>query len=158
MGTNYTAQKPNFDPRSYFDGPIKAWGLVQNRSGDVVNRFDVEIIATQDGETIILDETFQYYDAEQAAGQPTKRVWRITPDGPNWTGTAGDILGTAVGTNYGNALQWTYQMDLPVGDSSYRVTFDDWIWAMNDGVIINRSYIKKFGITWAEVTLFMQKQ
>jgi hypothetical protein len=29
---------------------------------------------------------------------------------------------------------------------------------MNDGILINKSYLKKFGITMAELTLFMQKQ
>ena len=29
---------------------------------------------------------------------------------------------------------------------------------MNDGVLINRSYLKKFGLTVAELTIFMQKQ
>jgi hypothetical protein len=32
------------------------------------------------------------------------------------------------------------------------------MWAMNDGVVVNRSYLKKFGFTVAELTLFMQKQ
>ena len=29
---------------------------------------------------------------------------------------------------------------------------------MNDGVLINRSHLKKFGITVAEITIVMQKQ
>jgi hypothetical protein len=29
---------------------------------------------------------------------------------------------------------------------------------MNDGVLINRTKIKKFGISFAELTIFMQKQ
>jgi hypothetical protein len=49
-------------------------------------------------------------------------------------------------------------MDLEVGDKTYRIKLDDWMWQMNDGVLINRSYLKKFGITVAELTLFMQKQ
>ena len=55
-------------------------------------------------------------------------------------------------------MRWAYQMDLDVGDNTYRITFDDWMFLMNDGVLINRSYLKKFGITVAELTLFMQKQ
>jgi len=55
-------------------------------------------------------------------------------------------------------MRWAYQMDLPVGDKTFQVTFDDWMFLMNDGVLVNRSYIKKFGITVAELTLFMQKQ
>ncbi len=48
-------------------------------------------------------------------------------------------------------------MDIIVDNSTYKVRFDDWMWQMNDGIIINRSYIKKFGITVAELTLFMKK-
>ena len=49
-------------------------------------------------------------------------------------------------------------MDLPVDDKVYRIRFDDWMWQMNDGVLINRSYLKKFGFTVSELTIFMKKQ
>ncbi len=55
-------------------------------------------------------------------------------------------------------MRWNYVMDLPVDDTTYRIRFDDWMWVMNDGVLINRSYLKKFGITVSELTIFMQKQ
>ena len=55
-------------------------------------------------------------------------------------------------------MRWAYQMDLPVGDNTFRITFDDWMFLMNDGVLVNRSYLKKFGFKVAELTLFMQKQ
>jgi hypothetical protein len=32
------------------------------------------------------------------------------------------------------------------------------MWAFDDQTLVNRSYIKKFGITFAEVTIFMQRQ
>ena len=41
------------------------------------------------------------------------------------------------------ATRWTYKMDLSVGDNTYRITFDDWMFLMNDGILINRSYLKK---------------
>ncbi|MEC8747574.1 MAG: DUF3833 family protein, partial [Pseudomonadota bacterium] len=41
---------------------------------------------------------------------------------------------------------------------TYSVTFDDWFWAFDDSTMMNRSYIRKFGIVMAEVTIFMQKQ
>ena len=75
-----------------------------------------------------------------------------------YEGTASDILDKAEAKVEGNAMQWVYKMDLPVGDTTYRITFDDWMFLMNDGVLINRSYLKKFGITVAELTLIMQKQ
>jgi hypothetical protein len=49
-------------------------------------------------------------------------------------------------------------MDLEVDGTSYRVNFDDWFWAFDENTMMNRSYIKKFGIVMAEVTIFMQKQ
>ena len=66
-------------------------------------------------------------------------------------------MGLAQGQGYGNALYWNYRMRLPVGSREYSVGFDDWIWSFEDGSIVNRSYIRKFGLAMAEVTLFMQK-
>ena len=151
---HYKGTEPQLDLKSYFTGPIKAWGLVQDRKGHVTRRFDVTMEGTWEGNTGTLEEHFQYYD-----GQQQKRTWIITRTTDNaYEGTAGDIIGKAHGQVEGNAMRWAYQMDLDVGDNTYRITFDDWMFLMNDGVLINRSYLKKFGITVAELTLFMQKQ
>lgn len=150
----YKQTKPQLDLKTYFTGPIKAWGLIQNRSGEVTRRFDVTMHGSWEGNVGTLEEHFSYYD-----GETQKRVWTITKTGDNiYEGTAADILDKAAGKLKGSAMQWAYQMDLPVGDKTYRITFDDWMFLMNDGVLINRSYLKKFGITMAELTLFMQKQ
>jgi hypothetical protein len=150
----YDNQKPEMDIKEYFTGPIKAWGLVQNRKGEVVRRFDVDMVGTWNGNVGTLDETFEYYD-----GETQKRIWTITKISDNkYEGRADDILDKATGELNGNAMRWAYQMDLPVGGKTYRVTFDDWMFMMHDDILVNRSYIKKFGITMAELTLFMQKQ
>ena len=150
----YAAEQPPLDLREYVNGPIKAWGMVQNRSGKVVNRFDVVMNGSWDGDVGTLKENFTYYD-----GKTQERIWTIrrTAEG-RYEGTAGDIIGTAEGEVAGNTMRWAYVMDLPVGDKTYKITFDDWMFNMNDGVLINRSYLKKFGVTMAELTLFMQKQ
>ncbi len=151
---NYTNAQPKFDLQHYFSGNIKAWGIVQDYTGKVTRRFDVDLVGTWDGNTGVLDEVFEYYD-----GETQNRIWTITKiDDSTYTGTAGDIVGTATGKVSGNAMQWAYQMDLQVGDKTYRITFDDWMFLMNDGVLVNRSYLKKFGFTVGELTLFMQKQ
>ncbi|MFN7611859.1 MAG: DUF3833 domain-containing protein [Alphaproteobacteria bacterium] len=153
-GTQYETWKPTFNLREYFTGPIKAWGIVQDRSGNVVSRFDIKIVGSWKGKEGKLVEDFTYYD-----GKTQQRIWHITDLGNGkYEGRAADIIGTADSTTFGNAAQWTYTMDLPVGDSTYRLRFDDWMWLMNDGVLMNRSYMKKFGFTVAEVTIFMQKQ
>ena len=153
-GKKYIDAKPKFDLKAYFTGPIKAWGIVQDRSGNVVSRFDITMKGTWDGNQGTLVEDFVYYD-----GTKQQRIWKIIDRGDGtYEGRANDIIDKAEGINFGNAGQWTYVMDLPVDGRTYRLRFDDWMWAMNDGVLMNRSYMKKFGFTVAEITIFMQKQ
>ncbi len=152
--TSYEGTSPQMDIKEYFSGPIKAWGIVQDRSGKVTRKFDVDMVGSWDGDIGTLEEKFHYYD-----GKTQQRTWTITKlDGGNYEGRAGDIIGKADGQQAGNAVRWAYQMNLEVGDNTYKITFDDWMFLMNDGVLINRSYLKKFGITMAELTIFMQKQ
>jgi hypothetical protein len=150
----YKGTTPVVDIKEYFNGPIKAWGLVQDWRGRVVNQFDVDIVGEWDGDNGVLTEHFTYYN-----GEKKERIWILKKlaDG-SYQGTAADILGEASGAVNGNAARWNYEMDLPVGDTTYRIRFDDWMWQMNDGVLINRSYLKKFGVTVSELTIFMQKQ
>ncbi len=150
----YKETVPKADIKEYFNGKIKAWGIVQDWRGRVVRRFDVDMNGSWKGDTGRLEETFSYYDGEEQ-----KRIWTIKklPEG-RYEGTAGDIINKAMGQAEGSAVRWNYVMDLPVGDRTYRINFDDWMWQMNDGVLINRSYLKKFGFTVAELTIFMQKQ
>lgn len=151
---DYVSVSPDFDLFEFFDGRVTAWGIVQDRSGDVIQRFKVTIDGSVEGDTLTLEEDFRY---EVGTGV-RERTWVIERgSGGLLTGRAGDIVGAAAGEVRGNALRWRYEMDLPVGGSEYRVSFDDWMWRFEDGSVVNRSWIRKFGITFAEVTLFMQQ-
>lgn len=154
-GQRYLSIEPSFDLFQFFDGEVKAWGLVQNRDGEVIQKFEVDIQGSIKGDQITLDETFQY-----AVGKgPAKRAWRIVRlDDGQYRGTAGDILGEAVGSTFGNAFRWSYRMDIPVDDTVYEVSFEDWFWVIDDQRLFNRSYIQKFGFDVAEVTIFMERQ
>lgn len=159
-GDRYIDERPAIDLFEFFDGEVKAWGIVQDRSGNLLQKFVVDIDgrieSNQQGRQLILDETFTYIQGEGVE----QRVWTISPkDSPGaFSGAASDILGTASGQAYGNAFQFTYQMNLPVAGTEVTVNFDDWFWAMDDDTLFNRSTIKKFGVTFAEVTIFMQRQ
>lgn len=149
----YDSQTPSFDVREYFNGPIRAWGLIQDRKGKVVTRFEVNMLGRWNGNTGVLEESFEYYD-----GRKQERVWTIQKlDAYRYRGKADDIVGEATGEQRGNAVRWSYVMDIEVEGKTYRIHFDDWMWLMRDDVLINRSYLKKFGFTVAELTLFMQK-
>jgi len=149
----YASDSPEFNPFEYFEGKTAAWGIVQDHRGRVIRRFSVEIVGSSTDDTLVLDEVFDYAD-----GAKDKRRWEIVRNSDGTlTGTAGDVLGPASGTLSGNAMRWQYEMDLPVGDKTYRVKFDDWLWMLDKDILVNRSYIKKFGVKMAEVTLFFQK-
>ena len=153
-GNLYRDQKPAFDLKTYFNGTVKAWGIVQNRSGNIIKRFDVDIVGEWQDENGTLTEDFRYYD-----GTTQQRIWHITDLGQGrYEGRAADVIDKANSTVFGNGAQWGYVMDVPVGDTNYKIRFEDWMWLMNDGVLVNRSYMKKFGITVGEITIFMQKQ
>ena len=154
-GRDYLDVSPKFELEQFFDGKVKAWGIVQDRSGAVVQRFIVDIDGRIENGNLVLDEVFEYGVGEG----PLTRVWTIKPQPTgSFIGNAGDIAGDATGVSYGNAFNFRYEMDLPVDDSEYRVAFDDWFWAFDESTMMNRSYIKKFGLVMAEVTIFMQRQ
>lgn len=150
----YKNQKPTADLQTFFNGDLKAWGAIQDFRNRVTVRFEVDMTGTWEGNQGTLKEAFLY-----DTGKVQHRTWHITKqDDGTYSGTAEDIIDTAKGTAQGSAVNWVYSMDVPVGDTTYRLKFDDWMWAINDKVWLNRSYLKKFGITVAELTLFMQKQ
>ena len=149
----YANERPVLDLRAYFNGPVKAWGMFQDRSGKVVKRFTVNIDAKWEGDTGTLDERFVYAD-----GSTQRRVWTIKREGSQrYIGTADDVVGVAVGEASGNALRWRYVMALPVEGKVYNVDFDDWMFLMDEHVMLNRSAMSKFGFRLGEVTLSFTK-
>lgn len=150
----YVDEQPRLNLFEFFEGNVQAWGIVQNRKGDVVQRFRVNIDGTVVDNTLTLDETFVYLQGNGV----TKRIWEISEKQTGiFEGQAGDIEGKASGSTHGNALNWRYEMDLTVDSGTYRVKFDDWMWLVDEDTLINRAYIKKFGLVMAEVTLFMHR-
>jgi len=78
--------------------------------------------------------------------------------GGRYEGRADDVIGNAQGQAVGNALNWRYTLALPVDGSVYEVQFDDWMYLMNDRVMLNKAQMRKFGIYLGEVTLSFSKR
>jgi hypothetical protein len=152
---DYGEEKPVLDLSRYFDGTIDGWGMFQDRSGKVLKRFSVRIDASWKDNVGTLDEHFAWSD-----GKKTRRVWTLTRvDEHNYTGTAADVVGTARGEAYGNALRWRYVLNLEVDDGkTYEVDFDDWMYLIDDRTLLNRSYMSKFGFELGQVTLSLTRR
>jgi hypothetical protein len=145
----YAAEKPVLDLKTYFSGQVDAWGVFQDRSGAVVRRFTVDMRCSWDGDVGTLDEDFFFSD-----GKREKRVWTIRklPEG-RYVGTAADVVGEARGVASGNALNWRYTLALPVDGRTWNVDLDDWMYLIDDRVMLNRARMSKLGIHLGDVLL-----
>jgi hypothetical protein len=150
---DYAAERPLLDLKQYFNGRLTAHGVFTDRSGKVVRRFVVAMDCTWTGEQGVLDERFTYSD-----GKTERRVWRLTHHGNGrYTGTADDVVGTAEGRSSGNAFYWAYTLRLPVDGKVYEVQFEDWMWLVDERVMLNKAVMSKFGFRLGEVTLVFNR-
>lgn len=150
---DYANEKPVLDLKTYFNGEMTAHGLFTDRSGKVVRRFTVQLTGAWNGNQGTLDERFTYSD-----GKTERRVWKLTDEGNGrWTGRADDVVGVAEGHSAGNALNWRYTLSLPVDGKVYEVQFDDWMYLMDNQVMLNKAAMSKFGFHLGEVTLSFYK-
>lgn len=144
---------PRLVLEDYFAGKTRAWGIFEDRFGRVRRQFTVDIDGVWDGETLVLDERFEYRDGER-----DRRVWTIAKAGARrYEGRADDVVGLAVGEAHGSVLNWRYEMDLKIGGSTWRVAFDDRMFLQPDNVLINRARVSKWGFELGTVTLFFRK-
>jgi hypothetical protein len=180
--SDYAADKPVLDLATYFNGTLDAYGVFTDRSGKVVRRFTVVMVCTWNGNEGVLDEDFTYSD-----GEKQRRIWRLKkqPDG-RYTGTADDVKGEAQGQVAGNTFRWGYTLLLPVGGKAsdagppqvasapsggsepraagsvgariVEVQFDDWMYLMDERVMLNKAVMSKFGFKLGEVTLSFVKR
>jgi hypothetical protein len=152
--TDYAAERPVLDLATYFNGDLVAHGVFTDRAGKVLRRFTVAMKCSWNGNEGVLDEDFTYSD-----GTKQRRIWRLTKlPGGRYTGTADDVVGQAAGQVSGNAFQWQYTLRLPVDDKVYDVQFDDWMWLIDDRVMLNKAVMSKFGFRLGEVTLAFTKK
>lgn len=151
---DYAKETPVLELRDYFNGTLDAYGIFTDRSGKVVKRFTVVMTCSWQGDAGVLDEAFSYSD-----GTTQRRVWRLTrhADG-RYTGQADDVIGTAEGRQSGNAFNWAYTLALPVDGRVINVQFDDWMYLMNDKVMLNKAAMRKWGVGLGEVTLSFTKR
>ncbi len=152
----YATEKPPLDLRRYFDGTIEGHGMFVNRAGQVERRFVVTIKASWQGETGTLDEDFIWSD-----GKTEKRVWTLRPAANRsggWTGSAADVVGEARGSVAGNALNWTYTFALKTeAGSTWNIDFDDWMYLIDERVLLNRAVMRFWGFKVGEVLISFRK-
>ncbi|MBM3488136.1 MAG: DUF3833 domain-containing protein [Alphaproteobacteria bacterium] len=137
----------------FFLGRTRGIGIVEDRFGRLRRRFVCDMTGRWENDLFVLDETFAYAD-----GARDHRVWRVRP-GPDgrYEGHADDVIGTATGAAVGDTLAWGYVLRLPIGGRHHNIRFDDRMYLLADGLLLNRARMFKWGIRIAEVTLAFRR-
>lgn len=151
---DYSVTQPRLDLKEFFSGELRAYGMLQDRSGRMTRRFTASILASWEGETGTLEETFTFDDGERQ-----DRIWRLVHEGEGrYRGTADDVIGTAHGKVIGSVFHWQYTLDVPWRKSSIAVNLDDWLFLVDERHLINRTTLTKFGFRVGELTLVIEKR
>lgn len=144
---DYAQQAPAFDIRRDLGGDYLSEGMIYDYTGKVVSRFKARMIGefNEDGGT--LSEHFIY-----ASGREDRRKWTITiQDEKHFTVTAPDLVGEGYGTVSGNSVQLKYKLRLNEDAGGHVLSVTDWMYLTDEGTILNRSQMKKFGVKVAEL-------
>jgi hypothetical protein len=155
------AQKPNdyanegnpFDIRNELNGPILCEGVIYGPLGRVNARFVADMNAEWKGNIGRMTEKFRY-----DTGGTLDREWTLAVknDG-TFDANAPDIIGTGFGEQNGSGVKLTYTLKLPDESGGHILNVTDWMYLMENGTIINRSQMRKFGIKVGELVATMRK-
>lgn len=150
---DYTSSQPEFNMSRFFNGQLRAYGIVQNRSGQVIRRFHADLKGSWIDNRGTLEEDFYYAD-----GETQRRVWQLErqSDG-RYIGKAGDVIGQASGRSEGFAFNWQYTLAIPVEGKVWNINLNDWLYQLDNSRLINRTEMTKFGFKVGEITLVIEK-
>ena len=147
---DFAESKPVLQLEDYFNGRCQAWGIFEDRRGNIKRQFAVEILGQWDGSELIIHEDFRF-----VGGGTDRRVWNIRKTrSDTYEGVAEGVIGIAKGRVCGQAFRWRYRFALSVGKRRIMIDFDDWMFLQPDGVLINRATMRKFGFVVGRVWLF----
>jgi hypothetical protein len=68
------------------------------------------------------------------------------------------VVGDARGTVAGNALNWTYTYALKTATGrTYEIDFDDWMFRLDEQVVLNRAVLTFWGFKVGEVLISFRR-
>lgn len=143
-----------FELTTFLEGRSFAWGVFEDRFGNVRRRFTVELTGRWQSKAFYLEERFTYED-----GSRETRVWRVTPTGGGqFSATCPDCVGTALGRSDADSIRMSYRFRLKLNAREIEVDFDDRIYRIGDGLAVNRATMSKWGVTLGNVSLFFRRE
>ncbi len=150
--TDYTGTGPDFSLKKHLNGEILSEGLIYGPNGKMSNSFVARMVGEWDGNSGTLAEWFTYSNGKQMT-----RKWYLTMGtGNTFIATADDIVGEGKGEISGSTVKLTYRIILPEDAGGHTLDVTDWMYLTENGAIMNRSEMRKFGIKVAELVATMR--
>ena len=131
----------DFSLEGYFSGKTSAVGSFSAING-VKRKFTVDLQGKWNGKTLTLVEDFVYDNGER--DRKTWRFDKIAED--KYRGTREDVIGEALVTMRGGTARFSYLVDLDATGRSNRVRFYDTMRLQDDGTVLNKALVTKFGL------------
>lgn len=140
------AARAGMDIRQVLAGDLLVDGVLYGPLGRVVSRFTATMDCQWQGNHLVIDELFEF-----DSGMEQRRRWELElGDDGQLRGGAGDIFG-AIGTVAGDTLSMRYRLRLPESAGGHMLAAQDWMYRLNNGTLVNRSQMRKFGFKVAEL-------
>ncbi|MBO9433833.1 DUF3833 domain-containing protein [Ruegeria sp. R13_0] len=149
---DYSGTGPEFSLTKHLNGDILSEGLIYGPNGKMSNSFVARMVGEWDGNTGTLAEYFTYSNGKQMT-----RKWYLTlGTGNTFTAKADDIVGEGKGVISGSTVKLTYRIILPEDAGGHTLDVTDWMYLTENGAIMNRSEMRKFGLKVAELVATMR--
>lgn len=152
--SEYADNTPVMVVEEFFNGSLRAHGIVKDRGGKVTRYFNASINASWVDGVGTLDEVFRFDDGEEQ-----RRIWKLVRDeAGNYVGTANDVIGSSTLEIAGNSLFLDYVLRIPYGDGTLDLNIDDRMYLVSERVLINESVMTKWGFDVGQITLVIEKE
>lgn len=150
---SYADTLPVFNIRDFFNGEIRASGMVLNWRGQVRRRFTATMHGSWQGTRGTLKEEYLFDD-----GEVQQRTWALELRSQNrFSGHAADVVGIADGQQYGSAVRIDYVLRIPVNGRNHDIRIDDWLYLQPDGTVLNESRMSLFGLPVGRLITMMRR-
>jgi hypothetical protein len=140
---------PAFDPVAFFDGHTQSWGVIESRSGAPIER----IVTDGHGWINAANQLRMVQRLSFQDGKTQERNWTVWRTGPDrFEATANDMVGSVAGEADGGTFHWQWVLARSPGNALLNVTMNQWMYRVDDGSVMIRTTVTKFGVIVAEVT------
>jgi hypothetical protein len=133
----------------FFSGLIRAEGSFVNVWSRARRGIVIDILPSWDGRVLVLDEHYFYSD-----GEIDHKVWRLERTTPGvFSGSSVGMVGAGRVWTEGRAVRLRYRLIL----AGMSFDFDETMVLRDDGSVLGRSTVKKWGLLVGRVELTLRR-